>query len=181
MGAPQGRRLWSGLPSLPHLARLGGRGQGCRPATDRLLGDRQSSRLDRGGHYVDNDVGASRHSKKSSRQECRRLLGDIQAGNIDAVVIWMEDRLQRQVIELAEFLKVCDTAGVTRIASAGGEFDLSDADQRTTLYIKAAIAEAEIEKMSKRMRRRNKEAAEHGECAPGGKRPLVKRGAASNR
>jgi site-specific DNA recombinase len=124
------------------------------------------------GHYLDNDVGASRYSKKSSRQEYRRLLGDIQAGNIDAVVIWMEDRLQRQVIELAEFLKVCDTAGVTRIASAGGEFDLSDADQRTTLYIKAAIAEAEIEKMSKRMRRRNKEAAEHGERAPGGKRPF---------
>ena len=28
----------------------------------------------------------------------------------------MEDRLHRQVIELAEFLKVCEAAGVTRIA-----------------------------------------------------------------
>jgi hypothetical protein len=36
---------------------------------------------------------------------------------------------------------------VTRIASAGGEFDLSDADQRAILYVKAAIAEAEIEKL----------------------------------
>jgi site-specific DNA recombinase len=124
------------------------------------------------GRYIDNDIGASRYSKKRNREEYRRLLADIEAGNIDAVVIWMEDRLQRQVIELAEFLKVCDTVGLTRIASAGGEFDLSDPDQRTMLYIKAAIAEAEIEKMSKRMRRRNQEAAEHGERAHGGKRPF---------
>jgi hypothetical protein len=30
----------------------------------------------------------------------------------------MEDRLQRQVLELAEFLKVCDGAGITRIAAS---------------------------------------------------------------
>jgi Resolvase, N terminal domain len=75
--------------------------------------------------YIDNDIGASKRSKRTRRKEYDRLLADIQAGRIDAVVIWMEDRLQRQVIELAEFLKVCDAAGVTRVASAGGEFDLS--------------------------------------------------------
>lgn len=122
-------------------------------------------------HYIDNDAGASRYSKKKVRAQYNRLLADIEAGRIDAVVIWMEDRLQRQVIEVAEFLKVCDQAGVKRIASAGGEFDLSDPDQRTMLYIKAAMAEAEIEKMSKRMRRRNQEAAEHGLRHLGGRRP----------
>src|SRR6266516_1606536 len=121
--------------------------------------------------YIDNDVGASHHSKRKVRAEYNRLLADIEAGRIDAVVIWMEDRLQRQVIELAEFLKVCDQAGVKRIASAGGEFDLSDPDQRTMLYIKAAMAEAEIEKMSKRMRRKNQERAEKGERHIAGKRP----------
>src|SRR6266498_966064 len=32
----------------------------------------------------------------------------------------MEVRPHRQVIELAELLKACDAAGVTRLASAGG-------------------------------------------------------------
>jgi len=123
--------------------------------------------------YIDNSVGASRHSKtRKARTEYLRLLSDIQEGRIDAVVIWMEDRLQRQVMELAEFLKVCDGAGLTRIASAGGEFDLSDPDQRTLLYIKAAMAEAEIEKMSKRMRRKNQENAEKGRRHLGGRRPF---------
>src|SRR4029450_631974 len=80
----------------------------------------------------------------------------------------MEARLQRQVMELAEFLKVCDAAGVTRIASAGGEFDLSDPDQRTMLYIKAAMAEAEIEKMRARMRRKHLERAEKARPHSGG-------------
>ncbi len=117
--------------------------------------------------YIDNDVSAAKTSKKV-RENYLRLLADIEAGKLDAVVLWMEDRLQRQVIELAEFLKVCDAAGVTRIASVGGEFDLADPDQRTMLYIKAAMAEAEIEKMRARMRRKNLERAENGSRHPGG-------------
>src|SRR5512132_1781379 len=122
--------------------------------------------------YVDNSIGASKYSKTGKhRAEYNRLLGDSEAGRLDAVVIWMEDRLQRQVIELAEFLKVCDAAGVTRIASAGGELNLSDPDQRTMLYIKAAMAEAEIDKMSRRMRRKHQQTAEEGGRHTGGRRP----------
>jgi site-specific DNA recombinase len=131
-------------------------------------------------HYIDNDVSAAKTSKKV-RKEYLRLLGDIEAGKLDAVVLWMEDRLQRQVIELAEFLKVCDAAGVTRIASVGGEFDLSDPDQRTLLYIKAAMAEAEIEKMRARMRRKNLERAEKGGRHPGGFRAFGTTGAGKQR
>jgi site-specific DNA recombinase len=121
--------------------------------------------------YIDNDLGASRYSKNKVRKDYRRLVGDIEAHLLDAVVIWMEDRLQRQVMEVAEFLNVCDQAGMKRVASAGGEFDLSDPDQRTMLYIKAAMAESEIEKMSKRMRRKNRDRAENGERHVGGRRP----------
>lgn len=122
--------------------------------------------------YIDNDTGASKHSKRTRRQEYHRLLTDIQAGRIDAVVIWMEDRLQRQVIELAEFLKVCDAAGMTRVASAGGEFDLSDTDQCNMLYLKAAMAEGEVEKLRTRRLRQELEDAQHGKRHPGGKRPF---------
>jgi site-specific DNA recombinase len=88
------------------------------------------------------------------------------------VVIWMEDRLQRQVLEVAEFLKVCEAAGVTRIASAGGEFDLSHPDQRTMRYIKAAMAEAEVEKLRARVRRQRLQVAQKGEPHSGGRRPF---------
>jgi site-specific DNA recombinase len=130
--------------------------------------------------YIDPNVSAAKGSKKE-RKEYLRLLADIEAGKLDAVILWMEDRLQRQVIELAEFLKVCDAAGVTRIASAGGEFDLADPDQRTMLYIKAAMAEAEIEKMRARMRRKNLERAENGGRHPGGIRAFGTTGAGKQR
>ena len=123
--------------------------------------------------YIDNSVGASRRSKsKGNRPEYRRLLADIEAGYISTVIIWMEDRLHRQVIELAEFLKVCEAAGVTRITSVGGELDLSDPDQRTMLYIKAAMAEAEVERLSLRRKRQEQQAAEQGKRTLGGIRPM---------
>jgi site-specific DNA recombinase len=130
--------------------------------------------------YIDPNVSAAKSSKKV-REHYLRLLADIEAGKLDAIVLWMEDRLQRQVIELAEFLRVCDAAGVTRIASAGGEFDLSDPDQRTMLYIKAAMAEAEIEKMRARMRRKHLERAEKGGRHPGGIRAFGTVGAGKQR
>jgi site-specific DNA recombinase len=119
--------------------------------------------------YIDNNSSASRYSRKA-RTEYLRLLDDIEAGKLDAVVIWMEDRLQRQVLELAEFLKVCEKAGVHKIASVGGEFDVADPDQRNMLYIKAAMAEAEVEKLRSRVQRQRLQAAQRGEPHPGGRR-----------
>jgi site-specific DNA recombinase len=119
--------------------------------------------------YVDNDVSASRYSRKI-RDEYRRMLNDIDARKLDAVIVWMEDRLQRQVLEVAEFLRVCEHAGVTRIASVGGEFDLEAPDQRTMLYINAAMAEAEVEKLRKRVIRKRLQEAESGEPNKGGRR-----------
>src|SRR5215211_140380 len=130
--------------------------------------------------YIDKDVSAAKGSRKV-REQYLRLLEDIEAGRLDAVVIWMEDRLQRQVLELVEFLQVCEAAGVSRIASAGGEFDLANSDQRTMLYIKAALAEAEIERMRARVRRKNLERAEKGDAHPGGIRAFGTVGAGKQR
>lgn len=121
--------------------------------------------------YVDNDVKASKGSRKA-REEYEQLLAKLAERELDAVVVSMEDRLQRQVIELAEFLKICEDAGVTRLASVGGEFDLSDPDQRTHLYIKAAFAEAEIERMRERARQHRLAKAQRGEDNGGGERPF---------
>ena len=149
----------------------------------RQLADGRAHVARRGGtvvaELVDNDISASRFSTRP-RSNYRRLLDMIEAGEVDGVWIWMEDRLHRQVIELAEFMKVCEQAGVTKIASAGGEFDLSDSDQRMLLYIKAAMAEAEVEKSSKRIRRQRLEAAERGERHAGGSREFGTVGVGKN-
>jgi site-specific DNA recombinase len=149
----------------------------------RQIADGRAAIASRGGtvvaELVDNDVSASRFSKRA-RKHYRRLLDMIEGGEVDGVWIWMEDRLHRQVIELAEFLKACEQAGVAKIASAGGEFDLADPDQRMLLYIKAAMAEAEVEKSSKRIRRQRREAAERGERHAGGSREFGTVGAGRN-
>lgn len=150
---------------------------------NRQLADGRAAVARRGGtvvaELVDNDISASRFSKRA-RSNYRRLLDMIEGGEVDGVWIWMEDRLHRQVIELATFLKACEEAGVTRIASAGGEFDLADPDQRMLLYIKAAMAEAEVEKSSKRIRRQRLEAAKRGERHAGGSREFGTIGAGKN-
>jgi len=149
----------------------------------RQLADGRAAVARRGGtvvaELVDNDISASRFSKKA-RSNYRRVLDMIEAGEVDGVWIWMEDRLHRQVIELAEFLKACEQAGVTKLASAGGEFNLADADQRMLLYIKAAMAEAEVEKSSKRIRRQRLAAAERGERHAGGSREFGTVGVGKN-
>src|SRR5215207_5698761 len=150
---------------------------------NRQLADGRAAVAHRGGtvvaELVDNDISASRFSMKA-RSNYRRLLDMIEAREVDGVWIWMEDRLHRQVIELAAFLKACEQASVTKIASAGGEFDLADPDQRMLLYIKAAMAEAEVEKSSKRIRRQRLEAAERGERHAGGSREFGTVGAGRN-
>jgi site-specific DNA recombinase len=149
----------------------------------RQLADGRAAVARRGGtvvaELVDNDISASRFSTRA-RSNYRRVLDMIEAGEIDGVWIWMEDRLHRQVIELAEFLKACEQAGVTKLASAGGEFNLADPDQRMLLYIKAAMAEAEVEKSSKRIRRQRLEAAERGERHAGGSREFGTVGVGKN-
>jgi site-specific DNA recombinase len=55
------------------------------------------------GLYVDNDVSAYSGKK---RPEYRRLLDDMEAGKVDAVVAWHTDRLHRSPRELEEFIDI---------------------------------------------------------------------------
>jgi site-specific DNA recombinase len=120
------------------------------------------------GVYIDNDLSASQFATKP-RDDYKRLLDDIKAGRLDAVVVWMEDRSHRQVIELAEFVKTCWAAGISRYASVGGEYDLSDSDLVTLLFFTARWAEAEAEKISIRVKRKLKELADTGQYHGGPK------------
>jgi site-specific DNA recombinase len=124
--------------------------------------------------YCDNDQSISTFAlkKRGKTSDYARLLSDIEARRLEAVVVWMDDRFQRELVELEAFFKVCDKVNLTRMASAGGELDIADPDQRMTLRIRAAIAAAEVDKMSKRLRSRNQAEAAKGEKHFGGQRPF---------
>jgi site-specific DNA recombinase len=111
--------------------------------------------------YVDNDASASAFSKKA-RKEYLRLLRDIEADEIFGVITWMEDRTHRQVLELAEFINLCREHDVAMV-TPGLEYDLSDPDQVSMWFVKVRFAEAEVERLSLRLRRQRLQAAERGE------------------
>ena len=117
--------------------------------------------------YVDDDQSA--YSGKP-RPEYRRLLADISAGAIDAVVVWHLDRLHRQPRELEAFLDVCDAAQVTHLASVTGDVDLGTDDGRFMARILGAVARKASDDMSRRISRKNLERALAGKPAGAGKR-----------
>jgi site-specific DNA recombinase len=127
-----------------------------------------------GDLYQDNDIGASEFSKKS-RVAYLALLAAIEAGRYKMVVMSVEDRTHRQVLELAEFIKLCKKHGI-RVVTLGTEYDLSDPDQLSIWYVKVRFAEAEVEKLSKRVRRGKALSASKGMVAGGGRRPFGEQG-----
>jgi site-specific DNA recombinase len=105
------------------------------------------------------------------RPEYRRLLDDVRAGVIDAVVVWHLDRLHRQPRELEEFFEVVDAAGVSRLASVTGDVDLATDDGRFMARILGAVARKESDDKSRRIRRKAEEIALTGRVGGGGTRP----------
>src|SRR5687767_13997920 len=118
--------------------------------------------------YMDDDQSA--YSGKT-RPAYRRLLDDMRAGTVDAVVVWHLDRLHRQPKELEEFFEACDTAGVSHLASVTGDVDLGTDDGRFMARILGAVARKESDDKSRRIRRKALELAQAGKIGGGGTRP----------
>src|SRR5215218_4421444 len=70
-------------------------------------------------------VSASEFSKRA-RKEWERLLSGIEAGEFDAVIFYMEDRSSRHILAAAEFVKVCQDAGLSQLVLPSYEYDLAD-------------------------------------------------------
>lgn len=117
--------------------------------------------------YVDNDVSAS---SGKIRPQYAAMLADLEAGLIDAVVVWDLDRLTRRPIEIEQFISLADARGVA-LASVDREVDLSTDNGRLFARIKGAVARAEVERKSERTKAANLQAAEQGR-PPGGTRPF---------
>lgn len=116
--------------------------------------------------YEDNDKSASNGKR---RPEYERMLADLEAKKLDAVVVWDLDRLTRRPIELEHFMDLADRRRVG-LASVGGDVDLATDNGRMFARIKGAVSRAEIERKSTRQTRANLQRAESGAPPAGGRR-----------
>jgi site-specific DNA recombinase len=120
-------------------------------------------------------VSASEFSKRA-RKEWERLLSGIEAGEFDAVIFYMEDRSSRHILAAAEFVKVCQDAGVSQLVLPSYEYDLADPEDVARFYGEVLAAQREVAKMSRRMRRVRHEELENGQPNPGGRRAFGSQG-----
>jgi hypothetical protein len=93
---------------------------------------------------------------------------ELKAGSLDAVVAWHPDRLHRSPCELEDFIDLVDATGATVAAMQSGECDLSTASGRMTARVVSAVARADSEHKSERIRRQREQAAAAGVLNPAG-------------
>ena len=117
--------------------------------------------------YEDNDVSAFSGKR---RPEYRRLLDDLRSGLRDGVICWHHDRLHRSLVELEEYIVVCEDRSVDTVTVRAGPLDLATASGRTIARILGAVARGESERMGERMRRGNRQQAEQGKPRTNGGR-----------
>lgn len=117
--------------------------------------------------YSDNDLSA--YSGKP-RPSYRRMLDDIAAARVDAVLAWHTDRLHRSPIELEEYITVCEPRGVPTFTVKAGPLDLSTPSGRMVARQLGAVARYEVEHQVERQQRAKLQAAADGRWA-GGRRP----------
>lgn len=109
--------------------------------------------------YVDNDASAF---SGRERPAYRRLLTDVAAGRVGAVIAWHPDRLHRSPRELEDFIDTVEKAGCQVRTVTAGMVDLSTASGRMTARVAAAVARHESEQKAERVRRKMTELAAAG-------------------
>lgn len=120
--------------------------------------------------FVDNDVSAS---NGKARPQFTRMMREVDAGRLKAIVVWDADRLSRDIRENEDLIDRAEKHGL-KLANVGGDMDLSTVDGRQMFRIKGAISKGEVERASRRIRRKFDERATkglpHGKAAFGYRR-----------
>jgi site-specific DNA recombinase len=104
------------------------------------------------------------------RESFERLLGDVRAGRLDAIVSWQMDRLLRTVEDASAIVAIAKQTGVL-VANVGGSIDLSTADGRRRFYEAAVASQYESDLKSERLKLKHAEIAATGGWQ-GGQRPF---------
>jgi site-specific DNA recombinase len=116
--------------------------------------------------YVDDGRSAWRQGVR--RDNFERMLTDVRAGRIDAVISWQADRLLRTVVDASAISAIARQYG-TIIANVDGALDLSTGAGRKKFYDLAVAAECESDLKSERKLKHAELAADGKFC--GGTRP----------
>lgn len=109
--------------------------------------------------FADNDTSA--YSKKP-RPGYRALLTAIEAGAVDAVVVWHTDRLYRRMPDLEEYIATCQPRNVPTYAVQSGPLDLATPSGRMIARQLGAVAQYESEQKAERQKRANLQRAQAG-------------------
>jgi DNA invertase Pin-like site-specific DNA recombinase len=111
------------------------------------------------GFYQDNDRSAS---NGGPREHWERLLADVAAGKIGAIVVWNQDRGWRKMADLESLRPQLEPRGVLLATTNIGVIDFRNADDVFRAQVSTAMSEMEIAKMKVRMRRAGVQRADRG-------------------
>lgn len=107
--------------------------------------------------YTDNDFSATR----GRRPDYERMIKDVEAGEINAIVALDLDRLYRLPKDLEYLIDLAEKQGLL-LATITGDADLGTDNGRLFARIKAAVAKAETERAAARRMLAAKQRAESG-------------------
>lgn len=139
---------------------------------DRQLDDARTLAAERGwtvAEYVDNDLSAYHAGR---RPEYRRLLEDIQRGQVGAVVAYHPDRLYRHPADLEQFIDIVQAAKIPVATVQSGDVDLNTASGRMVARVVGSINRHESERIAERVARAKRQMAVEGRASGGGRRPF---------
>jgi site-specific DNA recombinase len=98
---------------------------------------------------ADNDMSAFSGRR---RPDYERMLSDIDAGTINAVIAWHPDRLHRRSLELESYINLCERHGVENQTVTAGMWDLSTASGQMVARQLGAVAAYESKHKSERIK-----------------------------
>lgn len=119
--------------------------------------------------YVDNDLSAFGNKPRPAYE---RMLADMRAGKVGAVIAWHTDRLTRKLSELETLMQVAEDQKVVFATVQAGELDLSTAAGRLVARLMGAVARHEAELKGERQSAQLKQLAYAGKARGGGSRPF---------
>lgn len=119
--------------------------------------------------YVDSDL--SGFDPKVARPDFERMIDDLEAGVISAVLVWKLDRLSRQPGQFESVVQACERTGA-RIVSINESADMTSPAGLAMMRVGMAFAAMESQNISLRVKRAKLEQAREGKPHGGGIRPF---------
>jgi DNA invertase Pin-like site-specific DNA recombinase len=132
----------------------------------RALADRRG--WDVVGVYSDNDVSAT--DRRKVRNGYRRLIADLEAGRLDAVMAYSSSRLYRRARDLEELITLLEQRHAKIATVVSGEINLATVDGRMVARLLAAADQAEAERIGERSTRAKADLKKNGAWLGGGGR-----------